>query len=369
MQIALLHDWLNQLGGAEDVLDTLHGLFPQAPVFTSIYDRTRMPERWRSWDIRSTWLDRLPAIHRRHQPYMPVFAAAWAGYRIPAEHDLLLSNKSAFCIGARGANPVARHVCYCLTPTRFVYDFESYRARERIPAVAVPLLKIMNAALRRWETRAAQRIHSFLAISREVQDRIRRLYGRESEILYPPVDMPAAAPSTENAGFFLIASRLLPYKRVDLAIEACAALGARLVITGDGRDRTRLEALAAATPGADVHVLGRVDDATLTQLLRTCDAFLFPGFEDFGIAPVRAMAHGKPVVAFARGGALDTIVDGETGVLFAEQTRESLVAALKKSRVVTFFPFAIRRHAEQFGSDRFAAGLQEALRRAALNAA
>jgi len=363
MPIALLHDWLNQLGGAEDVLDTLHGLFPQAPVFTSIYDRARMPARWRSWDIRSTWLDRMPAIHRRHQPYMPLFAAAWANYRIPDEFDVLLSNKSAFCIGARGANPAAKHVCYCLTPTRFVYDFESYRARERIPGPAVPILKLLNAVLRRWESRAAQRVHTFLAISREVQQRIHTLYGRDSEILYPPVDMPAEQPSAMREGFFLIASRLLPYKRVDLAIEACAAIGAKLVVTGDGRDRARLEALAATTPGADVRFLGRVPDDTLTHLLRTCDAFLFPGFEDFGIAPVRAMAHGKPVVAFARGGALDTVIEGETGVLFAEQTRDALIDALQKVRVVTFLPFAIRRHAEQFGSDRFAAGLHEALRR------
>ncbi len=363
MPIALLHDWLNQLGGAEDVLDTLHGLFPQAPVFTSIYDRARMPARWRSWDIRSTWLDRVPAIHRHHQPFMPLFAAVWANYTVPAEFDVLLSNKSAFCIGARGRSPTARHVCYCLTPTRFTYDFESYRARERIPGPAVAVLNVLNVALRRWESRAAQRVHSFLAISREVQQRIRTLYGRDSEILYPPVEMPAEAASTTREGFFLIASRLLPYKRVDLAIEACAAIGAKLVVTGDGRDRARLETLAAATPGADVRFLGRVDEDMLTQLLRTCDAFLFPGFEDFGIAPVRAMAHGKPVIAFARGGALDTVLDGETGVLFAEQTRESLIAALEKSRVVTFLPFAIRRHAEQFGSDRFAAGLHEALRR------
>jgi glycosyltransferase involved in cell wall biosynthesis len=364
MPIAILHDWLNQIGGAEDVLDVLHDLFPQAPVFTSIYDRARMPERWRRWDIRSTWLDRMPAIHRRHQPYMPLFAAAWARYRIPAEFDLLLSNKSAFCIGARGDNPAARHVCYCLTPTRFTYDFESYRARERIPAAAVPVLKLINAALRAWETKAAQRVHMFLAISREVQQRIRTLYGRESEILYPPVGMPAEPPSETRENFFLIASRLLPYKRIDLAIEACAALGARLVVTGDGRDRPRLEALAAATPGADVRFLGRVDDDTLTHLLRTCNAFLFPGFEDFGIAPVRAMAHGKPVVAFARGGALDTVVDGESGVLFHEQSHEALIAALEKVRVVTFFPSAVRRQAERFGTDRFAAGLHDALRRA-----
>ena len=167
--IALLHDWLNQLGGAEDVLETLHGMYPAAPVYTSIYDRARMPARWRAWDIRSTWLDRLPLIHRKQQPFMPLFAWVWAHTRIPVEHDVLLSTKSAFCIGASARNPAARHICYCLTPTRFTYDFANYREREKIPAATIGLLNALNAYLRRWETRAARRVHTFVAISREVQ--------------------------------------------------------------------------------------------------------------------------------------------------------------------------------------------------------
>jgi glycosyltransferase involved in cell wall biosynthesis len=353
VNIALVHDWLNQLGGAEDVLNVLHQMYPRAPIFTSIYDRQRMPAAWRAWDIRSTWMDRLPAIHRHHQPYMPVFAWVWAHYRIPPEHDVILSNKSAFCIGVRAARAGSRHICYCLTPTRFTYDFHTYAQRERIPPGASAILRALNAYLRRWEAQAAQRVDRFIAISREVQQRIRKYYGRESVIIYPPVEMPSDPPVGRDDGFYLIVSRLLPYKRVDLAIEAFGRLGLPLVIAGDGRDRPRLERMAADLPRQNVRLLGRVDERTLQALLATCRAFVFPGAEDFGIAPVRAMAYGKPVIAYAAGGALDTVIDGVTGKLFRPQTAEALAEAVVESSKVTFAPAAIRRHAEQFSAERF----------------
>jgi glycosyltransferase involved in cell wall biosynthesis len=362
---ALVHDWLNQLGGAEDVLTTLHGMFPQSPVFTSIYDRARMPRALQSWEIHSTWLDHLPAIHRRHQPYMPLFAWVWSRYRVPVEHDVILSNKSAFCIGARGQNPTSKHICYCLTPTRFTYDFGAYAQRENIPGGASAILRAMNLLLTRWETKAAQRISHFIAISREVQARIKKCYGRDSTIIYPPVEMPLQASDIRgqmpNAGYYLVVSRLLPYKRVDLAIEACAQLNVPLVIAGDGRDRARLQALANRYPGANIKLMGRVDDATLRELLTRCKAFIFPGYEDFGIAPIRAMAYGKPVIAFAAGGALDTVVDDETGTLFQEQSVESLSAAIQKNSGVTFAPVYIRQHAEQFSTERFVLEMNEFL--------
>lgn len=352
MPIALIHDWLNQLGGAEDVLQTLHRAYPAAPVFTSIYDRARMPVAWRAWDIRSTWLDRIPHIYRRHQPFMPLFAWVWAHYTIPVEHELLFSNKSAFCIGATPANSAARHVCYCLTPTRFTYDFASYRERERIPAASIGILNALNAQLRRWESRAAQRVNTFIAISREVQDRIKRYYGRESLLVYPPVDLPPL-PAPADDGYLLVVSRLLPYKRIDLVIDACARLGRRLIIAGDGRDRPRLESLAASHAGAKITFAGRVSEAALADLLKRCSAFVFPGFEDFGIAPIRAMSYGKPVIAFAKGGALDTMIDGVTGVMFDSQSVDALIEALERHRVVTFAPSAIREHSEKFGTERF----------------
>jgi glycosyltransferase involved in cell wall biosynthesis len=346
MPTAILHDWLNQLGGAEDVLVVLRDMFPAAPIFTSIYDRARMPAAWRDWDIRSSWMDQLPQIHRFHQPYMPLFAMMWANMRVPPEYDLVISNKSAFCLGAHTAG---RHVCYCLTPTRFTFDYPSYAARESIPAGAGVILRALNILLRKWEVSAAQRVSTFVAISREVQERIRRFYRRDSVIIYPPVQVEQFSVSRASEDFYLIASRLLPYKRIDLAIETFNRLGLPLVITGDGRDRECLQRMA----GSNVKLMGRVDDATLQDLLQRCKAFVFPGLEDFGIAPINAMACGKPVIAFAGGGAMDTVIDGITGVLFDRQTVTSLADAVARLNGVRFAPDEIRAHAEKFSVARF----------------
>jgi glycosyltransferase involved in cell wall biosynthesis len=354
MNIALLHDWLNQIGGAEDVLDVLHDLFPAAPVYTSIYDRQRMPQTWRDWDIRSSWMDRLPAIYRYHQPYMPIFALKWAYTRIPAEYDLVLSNKSAFCIGA---HTVGKHICYCLTPTRFTFDFEAYATRERIPGAAAVILRGMNRLLRRWEIDASRRVTQFIAISKEVQSRIKTYYDRDAAIIYPPVRVENFDVSRCSEDFYLIVSRLLPYKRLDLAIETFNQLGLPLVIAGTGRDFDRLKRMA----GSQVKFMGWVDDATRRDLLSRCKAFVFPGLEDFGIAPIHAQACGKPVIAFAAGGALDTINDGITGVLFDRQTVSSLSQAVMRLAGMTFMPDEIRAQAEKFSVARFNKELLQAL--------
>lgn len=355
MRAAILHDWLNQLGGAEEVLEVLHDMYPSAPILTSIYDRARMPQAWQSWDIRSSWMDNLPAVHSRHQPYLPLFAAAWAMRRTPPDADLILSNKSGFCIGARTDG--APHVCYCLAPSRYVFDLRAYAANESIPKPAMPVLAALNIWLRRWERAAAQRVSRLVAISSEIQSRIKKYYGRESVIVYPPVDVDKYWRKSGGVGdgFFLIVSRLLPYKRIDLAIQACNQMGLPLVIAGAGRDEARLRALAGPT----VKLLGRVSDETLAELLNTCRAFIFPGLEDFGIAPIHAMACGKPVIAFAGGGSLDTVKDGQTGILFDNLSVDSLAAAIRKFYDVTFAPDLIRGHAEQFSVGRFKRELSE----------
>lgn len=363
MRAAILHDWLNQLGGAEEVLEVLHGMYPSAPILTSIYDRARMPQAWQSWDIRSSWMDHLPAVHRRHQPYLPLFAAAWAMRRTPPDADLILSNKSGFCIGARTGS--APHVCYCLAPSRYVFDLQAYAANESIPKPAMPVLAALNIWLRRWERAAAQRVTRLVAISSEIQSRIKKYYGRESVIIYPPVDVDKYWRKSGGVGdgFFLIVSRLLPYKRIDLAIQACNQMGLRLVIAGAGRDEARLRAMAGPT----VKLLGRVSDETLAELLNTCRAFIFPGLEDFGIAPIHAMACGKPVIAYAGGGSLDTVKDGQTGILFDNLSVDSLAAAIRKFYDVTFAPDLIRGHAEQFSVGRFKRELSEVIERVICN--
>jgi glycosyltransferase involved in cell wall biosynthesis len=341
VHLALVHDWLNQIGGAEDVLETLVEMFPRAPLYTSMYWRDGMPPAYRTWDIHTTWMDRLPGIYRHHQPYLPLYPFAFARLDLSG-YDLVLSNKSGFCHGVRTGN--ATHVCYCLTPTRYVWDLPGYAARESLPPTVRVALRPLVALLRRWDYRAAQRIDHFIAISREIQARIQRCYGRDSLVIHPPVHTARFQPSSTRGDYYLIASRLVPYKRIDLAIQAFNVLGLPLVVAGDGRDRAALEALAGPT----ITFLGRVPDQDLPDLFARCRAYVLPGIEDFSIAPVQAQAAGRPVLACAAGGALDTVTEGKTGAFFHEPTAEALAAAVRAFDPDAIDPRACRANAERF---------------------
>jgi glycosyltransferase involved in cell wall biosynthesis len=347
-RVALVHDWLNQVGGAEYVLEVLVRQFPGAPVYTSMYAPERMPQAYRAWDIRTSFMQHLPDVTRRHQVYMPVYPLAFERIDL-ARYDLILSNKSGFCHGVR-VPPAARHVCYCLAPTRFLWQYEAYSAREALQKGADALLRPLLGPLRRWDYAAAQRVHHFIAISGEIQDRIRRFYGRESTVIYPPVDIKQFSPSKDApSDYYLAGGRLIPYKRTDLAVRACSELGLRLLVFGDGRDRAALEAMA----GPSVAFLGRVHDDDLARLYAGARAFIFPGLEDFGIAPLEAQAAGRPVIAYAGGGALETVIPGMTGEFFAEQTVESLKQVLRHYDALAYDPQVCRRNAERFREERF----------------
>jgi glycosyltransferase involved in cell wall biosynthesis len=354
LKVAIVHDWLNQIGGAESVLEALVEMFPGAPVYTSMYWREAMPPAYRDWDVRTTWMDRLPGIHRHHQPYLLFYPLAFGGLQLHG-YDLVVSNKSAFCLGVK-VPPETRHICYCLTPTRFVWDFEAYVDREQVSTLGRWLVRPFLSWLRRWERAASERVTDFVAISREIRARIQRFYDRDSVVLHPPVDTGRFSPiSTEgDGGYFLIVSRLIPYKRIDLAVRAFSELGYPLWVAGDGRDRASLEAMA----GPNVRFLGYVPDEDLGQLLARCRAFVFPGLEDFGIAPVQAMAAGRPVIAYAGGGALDYVVEGVTGTFFHEQTPESLASAVRRFDHAALDPAVIRSHVDQFDINVFKGRLQ-----------
>lgn len=357
MKLALAHDWLNQLGGAENVLEQMAGMFPGAPVFTTIYAPRLMPAAYRRWDIRLTWLNRAPKIHQHHQPYLPLYPAAVSRMNFDG-FDVILSNKSGFIHGLQH-RPNQLHICYCLAPTRYVWDYGSYAAREdfgRWLGVAIkPLIKY----LQRWDYSAAQLprpaakgpgVHHFIAISTEIQARVQKYYGRNSVIIYPPVDVNRFRPAERPDGsYYLIVSRLIPYKRIDLAVQAASRLGRRLIVVGDGRNRPQLEALAGPT----VEFKGRLPWPQVVELMANCRAFLFPGFEDFGIAPVEAQAAGRPVIALAKGGALDTIIEGETGLFFKEPSVETLAAAIERFESMSFDPQAARANALRFSNERF----------------
>jgi glycosyltransferase involved in cell wall biosynthesis len=347
LPLALIHDWLNQIGGAEDVLENLVRLFPGAPVYTSMYWPEKMPPGYRQWDIRVSFMDRLPFVHQHHQPYLLLYPKAFERFDL-AGHDLILSNKSGFCHGVHP--PVgATHICYCLTPTRYVWGFDDYATREGMGAALRTALRPALRGLQRWDRAAADRVDHFIAISSAVQRRIARFYERDSVVIYPPVDTARFEPAEGHDDYFLMLGRLIPYKRADLAVQAFNRLGLPLIVAGDGRDRPRLEAMARP----NIRFLGRVSDEEAARLMARCKAFVFPGLEDFGIAPVQAMAAGRPVIAFAGGGALDTVIERHTGLYFHEATPESLEAAVRSFDERCFDPQAIRRHAEQFDTSVF----------------
>ena len=349
MKLALVHDWLNQIGGAEDVLEALARQYPESPIYTSIFAAQTMPRLYQARDIRTLWTDKLPAIQRRHQRYLPLYPLAWRGLRL-SDYDVILSNKSGFCHGFQ-FDARALHICYCLTPTRYVWQLDTYLAGEELAPLARWLVKRLVGLLRHWDFAAAQRVSHFVAISGAIKARIRRYYNREAEVIFPPVDtarfQPAPADAVED--YYLIVSRLAPYKRIDLAVQAAKELGFPLRIAGSGRDLGRLRALA----GESVEFLGYVPDGALPALMARCKALLFPGLEDFGIAPVQAQAAGRPVIAYRGGGALDTVVPGETGEFFDEATVGSLMSVWRRFDAGAYNPESIRRHALRFDAAIF----------------
>ena len=357
-KIALVVSWLNQYGGAERVLETIQSLYPHAPVFTSIYSPGAMPNSYRQWDIHSSILARLPIPPKYQQRFfLPLYPFAFESFNLD-EYDPILSITSAFAHGVRVPRG-ARHICYCLTPARFLWNYSDYVEREQIPAPARAFLSLLIPFLRDWDRRASTLVTEFIAISQTVQARILQHYGRESTIIHPPVDVERFQVSQTRGEFFLILSRLVPYKRIDLAVEAFNQLGLPLVIAGDGRDRARLEMLAKP----NVKFLGRVSDGEQVDLFARCRAFIFPGEEDFGITPLEANACGKPVIAYAAGGALETIVEGVTGEFFNAPSVESMSQTVSKFDDGKFDPLTLRQHAEKFGVNVFKQKLQAVVER------
>lgn len=349
MKAAIVHDWLNQNGGAEQVLTVLHEMYPSAPIYTSIYDPDAMPETYRHWDIRTSFMQNLPLVRKHHRPFLPLYPLAYERFDL-SEFDLVISNSSGFCHGVL-TQPHTCHINYCLTPPRFVWNLPQYLARERVNAAARKLLPWVNSYLRAWDLAASHRVDYFVAISRAVEARICKFYRRQASLIYPPVDTHRFELSPDIEDYFLIVSRLVPYKRVDIVVEALSQLGLSLLIAGDGRDRPRLEAMAKP----NVHFLGRVAEEELPRMLARCRAFVFPGEEDFGIAPLEAQAAGRPVIAYSAGGALETVIDGVTGCFFPEQTADALAEVMRHFHDKDYDPATIRRHAQRFDTEVFKA--------------
>ncbi|MFY9270942.1 MAG: glycosyltransferase [Candidatus Manganitrophaceae bacterium] len=347
MKIAIVHDYLNQYGGAEKVVEVLHELYPDAPIFTSIFLPKHLPPHFSTFDIRPSFMQRLPFLDRHFKKYLLLYPSAIERFDLKG-FDLVLSSSSAFAKGARPPQGV-RHICYCYSPMRFAWDLKTYIEKEQIHSFYKLFLPWTVSRLKNWDIGTLNRVDHFIGISRHIRQKIKMIYQRDADVIYPPVDLSQFFISSTHDDYFLIVSRLNAYKRIDIAIEAFNQLSWPLLIIGKGPQEDTLKKKAKK----NVVFLGEVSQRDLPRYLSRCRAFIFPGEEDFGIAPVEAMASGRPVIAYGRGGALETVVDGLTGTFFKRQTTEDLIDAIHRFEKMSFDPQNIRRHAEQFDKEVF----------------
>lgn len=348
MKVAIVHDWLTNMGGSEKVVLQLHQLFPDAPVYTSIFNPDKVDPAFREIEVIPSFLQKFPWAMKKYQQYLPLMPMAFEQFDL-RRYDLIISSNHA-CSKGIIPSPHAVHVCYSHTPMRYAWSgFHEYQEHEQIGKLKKLVMLPLLHYLRLWDRQSADRVDHFVANSNEVAARIQKYYRREATVIHPPVYIPERQASTKDEGYYLMVGRLVPYKRTDMAVEAFNRMKKPLVVIGDGGDLNRIKQMAGPT----VQVLGRQDDATVHRYYEGCKAFVFPGEEDFGITPIEAQSYGKPVLAYGRGGALDTVKHGETGLFFAEQTVEALVSVIDVFERTAFDAGAIRRHAESFSEKVF----------------
>lgn len=396
-RVILAHDWLTGMRGGERVLEALCRLFPQAPIYTLIHNPTAVSDVIKAHAVTTSWLQRVPGIRRHYRYFLPFFPGAIERLQ-PMAADLLIS--TSHCV-AKGLPPPhgARHLCYCFTPMRYAWLFyEEYFGKNQLKKMA--LTPYLNR-LRAWDRTTCDRVDHFVALSRHVQKRIMEFYGREADVVYPPVKTsfwtPASAESPDasrlvprssreggstlhalspvalaqgdprshlreaasvgrpraSSAYDLIVSALVPYKKIEVAVRAYTRLGYPLKIVGTGTQYNRLRRMA----GAHIEFLGWLDDEHVRDLYRHCRMLVFPGEEDFGIVPVEVQACGRPVVAYGIGGVLETVVDGQTGIFFHAQTEAALLGAIEQGAATTWDPATIRANAERFSEANFISGL------------
>jgi glycosyltransferase involved in cell wall biosynthesis len=364
MRVAIVHYWLLNMRGGEKVLKELCRLFPRAVIYTHVLDRTRLNGEFEDHEIRTTFISRLPFASKYYKKYLPLMPYALETLDL-SEFDLVISSESGPAKGVIPA-PGATHICYCHTPMRYIWD--QYNLYQKTAGLLTRLaMPYFAHRLRMWDVTSSARVDYFIANSRHVSNRISKYYRRDSNVVFPPVDTSAFSPipASEHGDHYLFAGELVAYKRPDIAINAFNASGRKLLVVGDGEMRVELERRAKS----NITFLGKIPFNRLRLEFSRCQALIFPGEEDFGIIPVEVMASGRPVIALARGGALDTVIDGKTGLLFSQETVDGLNAAIEQFEAMGSTGFDIKvltEHARGFGLGPFRRGFGEVLRHAGI---
>ena len=345
MKLAIVHDWLTNMGGAEQVIINFKEIYKDAPIYTTFYNPEKLDKKLRNIDVRTSYLQKKKMVtnHKKYFPFMPM---AFEKFDLN-EYDVILSSSSSCAKGARkGKNGI--HICYCHTPMRYAWEKQAEYTENMNPIKKV-LVNILLWYMRKWDVRTAKNVDYFIANSTEVKNRIKKHYNVDAVVINPPVRCNLFNISDVDGDYYLVLSRLVGYKRFDLAVKACTELGKKLVVIGEGPEKEKLETMAGDT----VTFLGRQPDEVVKKYMAECKALLFPGEEDFGIVPVEAQACGRPVIAYGKGGILDSTIDGKTGVFFEEQTVDSIKNAIQKFETMSFDKQQIRKHALEFDEPVF----------------
>lgn len=342
MKLAIVHDWLTNMGGAEQVVINFKEIYKDAPIYTTFYNPEKLDEKLKNIDVKTSYLQKKKMVenHKKYFPFMPM---AFEKFDLN-EYDVVLSSSSSCAKGVL-TKPGSIHVCYCHTPMRYAWEKRD-EYTEGMGKLKKKLVEILLHYMRIWDVASANRVDYFIANSTEVQKRIKKHYKRDAVVINPPVRCNLFNISETDGDYYFVLSRLVGYKRFDLAVQACKELGKKLVVIGDGPEREKLEKIADGDK--NIIFMGRQPDEVVKKYMSECKALIFPGEEDFGIVPVEAQACGRPVIAFGKGGVLDSVINEKTGLFFEEQTAESLKKAIEKFETMKFDKQEIREHALEF---------------------
>jgi glycosyltransferase involved in cell wall biosynthesis len=362
LKVALVHDYLREYGGAERVVEALHNIFPDAPLYVAFADPNAMGIHWqnfKNWDIRQSWLTELPFYQKLFSP-LRIFAPQYFRSFDLSEYDVVISSSNAYFGKAVRVRPGAVHICYCHTPARSLYGYSTMTDWESQPFTKI-VGTLINHYLRVVDVKVAQDVDFFIANSEEVRQRIAKFYHREATVIWPPVQVPESAPTKkQKENYFLYVNRLAFAKHPELAVQVCTQLNLPLKVVGSGKMLPRLREIAGPT----IEFLGAVKDDQLNSLYEGAQALLYPvEDEDFGIVPIEAMAHGVPVIAHRSGGPKETIIEGKTGIFFDDLTVKGLTAALTKFKEHRFNPNTIYQHAQQYSAEQFRKRILEFVKR------